>query len=176
MPPLTVFPPETPSTGGMGRACLASVFFGMAIVLPLAALAAGWIGWDWKHGAAAGGIVFLVCVLAGGIVLVTIRRPSWAAVFLPMIFGLAYNILPDFLPGGLDDTVAMTLGALLTFLLARKKQPTLSWRALIPLLAAGLFPLIGGFIPGPIDELVVTAVLTVIAWRFGKGETAPPPE
>jgi hypothetical protein len=166
MTPLEKLPSKAlPDRGGI-RTCLSILLFGLAAFLPLLALAIGWIGWDWKHGAVAAGITFLVFFLAGATPLITLRTPGWAVAFLPLFSGLGYTILPDFIPGGFDDAAALTLGALLTFIIGRKKRPGFSGRSIIPLLIAGLFPLIGGFIPGPIDEFLVTAISSYAAWRM----------
>lgn len=150
------------------RSCLGLAFIALAFFLPLVALALGWIGWDWKHGAVAAGITFLVCFLIAGILLATIRKPSWLLAFAPLLAGLAYTVLPDFLPGGIDDAAAMTLGALFTFILGYKKQGGFSGRGFLLLLLAGLFPLIGGFIPGPLDELIATGISFFLVWKIGR--------
>lgn len=163
--------------GDTAKGCLAILCFFALLILPVLALAIGWIGWDFRTGAEAGGITAAACFLLIGGLLLSIRRPSWLAVALPFLMGLGYNILPDFMPGPLGDTVVLTGGSLLTFWLWLRRQPGGTWRILGPLLLAGLYPLLGTLIPGPLDELIVAALGAMVAarqaWRPGKVAHGP---
>jgi hypothetical protein len=48
--------------------------------------------------------------------------------------------------------------------LVQKKQAGTSKWVFIPLLAAGLYALLGGFLPGPIDEFIVDSIALILAW------------
>ena len=142
------------------KTCLSVLFFASMFILPLVGLIIGWIGWDFRTGAIVALITFAVFFLLAGILLSTVKELSWIAVSLPCLFGFIYSIVPDFLPGPVDDTIVFAAGALLTFALWLRKQPEAPKWIVFPLLASSLYTLVGSFIPGPVDELLVTAIGT----------------
>lgn len=129
------------------------------MVLPLIVLSIGWIGWGLKIGMIAALVTFAFFFLLAGFLLSTLREPSRLATFLPLLFGSTYTILPDFLPGPLDDTIIFTSGALLSFSLWLRRNPDTPRWIIIPLMTASVYTLVGGFIPGPVDELLVYVIL-----------------
>jgi hypothetical protein len=149
------------------KSCLSVVFFGLAFGLPLVALAVGWLGWDFEHGAIASAITFAVLFLIGGVLLITIRAPAWVVVFLPTLLGLFYSAIPEFIPGGVDDMAVMIMGVFLTYILWLKKRPNTARWIILPLLVSGVYPFFGSFIPGPFDEMIVSAIAFGIAWIYG---------
>ncbi len=150
------------------RAWMALVFLGLALLLPVLGLALGWWQVDLKTGSLLALTIFGVNFAVSALMLVSVQHPQRWMVILPFLLGVAYNVLPDFLPGGLDDAAVMLLCAVLTYVLALRRQPGLSRAPLIPLVVAGLYPLVGGFIPLPFDELLVFAATGLAAWWMGR--------
>lgn len=129
-------------------------------VLPILVLAFGWIGWDFRTGAlAALGTLIILFVLAG-VLVSTVKDPSWIAVGMPFSFAVVYTLVPDFIAGQFDDAAVIAAGALLTFGLWLRKQPDAPKWIVFPLLFSALYTLFGGMFPGPVDELFVTAITT----------------
>jgi hypothetical protein len=135
-----------------------------SLVLPLVGLIYGW--WNWNVGAGliimAG--IFLILMVFSGFLLFHIRDLSWLSVYIPFIFGTVYGFLPDSILYSIDDAAATTVGAILSYGLALKKQPGTSKWIIIPLLAAGIYAFFGGNFLGPVDEFLVDAVALILAW------------
>lgn len=106
---------------------------------------------------------FLLLFLLGSILLYSVEDISWLTVTLPYLVGAIYGVLPDLLPIAVDDAAATTAGAIFTFLLAVHKDPRVPKWILLPLLGAGVYALLGGTIPGPLDELLVDLVALLVA-------------
>jgi hypothetical protein len=83
---------------------------------------------------------------------------------MPYIFGAVFSLLPDTIPFSIDDAVTTSTGALFTYILALRKQSKTPKWIIIPLLAAGIYAVIGGFFPGPVDEFLVDVFGLLIAW------------
>jgi hypothetical protein len=135
-----------------------------ALILPLVGLLVGWWKWNVTTGIWMMVGIFLVLTVLGGLILLRVKDLSWLGVYLPYIFGAAYGFLPDLSPIALDDAAATTAGAIFSALLALHKKPGTPKWIWIPLLAAGIYALVGGFIPGPVDEFIVDAAALVVAW------------
>lgn len=138
------------------KGCLSGVFFMFAFTLPLVGLIAGWIGWGLKIGVVAAFGTFALFFILGGIMAIFIRKPSWFIASLPLIIGMwysAFNVIP--LP--FDDVLVACAGAILSFALYLKRYNAPKW-IVIPLLASGLYTLVGEFIPTPIDEFLVAII------------------
>ena len=140
------------------KKCLSGVCVLSMFILPPVGLAIGWIGWGFSTGAIVALIAFAVCFLLAAILWAIVKEPSWITVALPFLFGCAYTILPDCIPGPIDDALVFTAGALMTFALWIKKDPDTPRWIILPLLAASLYTLVGELIPGPVDELLVTLI------------------
>jgi MFS family permease len=143
---------------------LSLFFFVGMLAFPLAALVIGWIQDGIKTGLIAGLVTFAILFVLGCLVLLTVRAPSGLVASLPVIIGMLYTLLPDFLPGPFDDTIIFTGGSLLSFMLWLRRWPGMPKWIIIPLLLASFYTLVGGFIPGPFDEILVYIVLGIISW------------
>jgi hypothetical protein len=145
------------------KSCLAVVGFLTALLLPVPVLAAGWLIWNFRTGAIAAGMSFLFFLLIAAVLLLSQNHLSWFTVALPFAFGALYSITPDVLPGPFDDTLAMGLGALLSWWLWTRMESGLPGVVLLPLLAAAAYTLFGQFLPGPFDEILVYALAAGLA-------------
>jgi len=146
------------------KTILAFVMFVGALIFPLLALLFGWWRWDATTGFVLMTIVFLAMITLGGILLLRVKDLSWVSVYMPYIFGVVYGFLPDTIPFSLDDAAATTAGSIFTFALALRKQSKTPRWIFIPLFIAGIYALLGGYIPGPVDELLVDALALIFAW------------
>ncbi len=137
---------------------LAIVGFLAALVLPVVALALGWASRDFKTGAIAGGLVFLVLFGVAIWFSLSIARPSLVNAALPFLFSAVYAVVPDVLLGPVDDAAVVTVGGLITaFQWYRSRKNTSGW-AVVPFILAGAYTLVGGPILGPLGEIIVYLV------------------
>jgi len=136
----------------------AVIFIISALVLPFFGLLGGWAWFDLQRGGEMALIIFLYYLTLSGTFLLFIREPTRWMAALPYIAGVIYSVSIDPIPGGFDDALVMGVMSLLTFILWRKRQPSLSWWAFLPLLGVAAFELIGGFVPGPVDEVLAAAI------------------
>ena len=104
------------------KTCLSAFAFIGMFVFPLAALAIGWIEWDFETGAIAALVVFLVFFLFSALLLARVKNWSWAAILMPICAGLLYALLPDAIPGPVDDAAVMTVGSVLSFIMWLRNQ------------------------------------------------------
>lgn len=146
------------------KVVLAVILFLAALILPLVGLLIGWWQWDVKTGILIMAGVFILLSIIGVLLLSRVKDLSWLGVYLPYIFGAAYGFLPDAIPLSIDDAITTSTGAILSVLLAIRKQPKTPKWILLPLLAGGIYTLFGGVIPVPVDEFLVDAAALVIAW------------
>jgi len=146
------------------KSCLAVALFAFALIFPVAALAIGWIGWDLKTGAMAALVTLGVLAVPAAALFLTVRNPSAWVSSLPMLMGMLYTILPDAVLGGFDDGAVFTLGALLSFLLWRKKEANLPIWLLVPIAVSAVYTFFGGFIPGPLDEILIYIISAAVSW------------
>ncbi|MCX5669932.1 MAG: hypothetical protein NTU94_01230 [Planctomycetota bacterium] len=140
------------------KTCLSLVCFLSMLILPPVGLAIGWIGWGFSTGAIVALIALAVCFLLAAILLAIVKELAWMTVALPFLLGFAYTILPDCIVGPFDDTAVFAAGALMTFALWVRKDPSTPKWIVLPLLAASLYTLVGELIPGPVDELLVSLI------------------
>ncbi len=153
------------------KTLLALICFVAALTLPLLGLAYGWWRWNVLTGLIIMVAIFVFFFAAGGLALTRVRDLSWLGTSLPFLFGGLYTALPDLIPLQVDDAIATTSGALLSYALAMRKQEGARWWVILPLLAAGIYAFWGSAIPGPVDEIVVNLVALLVAGA-GTRETA----
>jgi hypothetical protein len=146
------------------KTVLAVGFFVASLIFPLIGLLYGW----WKSDAVTGlifmTITFMVLSITGGFLLISVKDLSWTTVYLPYIFGAVYGFMPDAIPFSVDDAAATTAGAIFSFALSMKKESKTPRWIFIPLLIAGIYTLLGGFIPGFLDEFIVDLLALILAW------------
>jgi len=142
---------------------LALLFFIAAIVLPLIGLGIGWVNWDVETGLVLMGVTFMAFFILGGVTLYRLEDLNWLTVSLPYLFGLGYTLSPDLIPLGGDDAAVTAVGSVMAYLLALRKDPRTPKWIIVPLLLAAGYTLIGGPIPGGVDELIVNVLAVSIA-------------
>lgn len=145
------------------KTLLALICFAAALTLPLLGLAYGWWRWEVRIGLIIMVAIFIFFFAAGALALARVRDLSWLGTSLPFLFGGLYTALPDLVPLQVDDAIATSAGALLSYALALRKQEGTPWWVILPLLAAAAYALLGGTIPGPVDEIVVDLVALLVA-------------
>ncbi|MEA3349572.1 MAG: hypothetical protein U9Q82_03005 [Chloroflexota bacterium] len=145
------------------KTTFALVSFTAALTLPLIGLGYGWWRWDISTGLIIMAGIFVFFFAAGALALARVHDLSWLATSLPFLFGSLYTVMPDVIPLQVDDAVTTTAGALLSYALALRKKPNTPKWIIIPLLAAGSYALLGGALPGPVDEIIVDVVALLVA-------------
>ncbi len=132
----------------------------LAMLLPWIALAIGWAaGKNWQSGAEAMLITFAVLFLAVGILLLTVRQPTALSASLPFVGALLYTLIPNPVPVPIDAFLAMLAGSLFSYVLWIKRWPALPRWVIGPMLLCSAYNLVGGFIPGPFDEIIAYCLI-----------------
>ncbi len=139
------------------------LLFISALILPFIGLGVGWYNWDVETGLVIMVVIFFALFILGGVVLFRVRDLSWLTVSLPYLFGMGYTLSPDLIPLGGDDAAVTAVGAVMAYFLALRKDPRTPKWIIIPLLLAAAYTLIGGPIPGGIDEIIVNLLAVSIA-------------
>ena len=142
---------------------VAVVLFISALVLPLMGLGIGWYNWDVETGLVLMGVIFFTFFILGGLTLFRVRDLSWLTVSLPYLFGIGYTLSPDLIPLGGDDAAVTAVGSVMAYFLALQKDPRTPKWIIIPLLLAAAYTLIGGPIPGGLDEIIVNVLAVGLA-------------
>jgi hypothetical protein len=135
-----------------------------SLVLPLVGLVYGWWNWDLITGIVIMTLVFIFMLVGSGLLLLRISELSWFSVYLPYLFGAVYSFLPDSIVYSIDDAAATSVGAVLSYALTLRKQPNTPRWVILPLIAAGIYALFGGAIPGTGDELLIDIIAFAISW------------
>ncbi len=104
------------------KSCLSIFFFAAMFILPIVGFVVGWTQWDVRTGLIIAAVIFVLCFVAAGALIATVKQIPWLVVALPIVGALVYLVLPDIVPGPVDDGVVMTAGTLVSILLALKKQ------------------------------------------------------
>lgn len=142
-----------------GKIIIYLVAYLSLIVFPIIAYYVGWIGWDVRTGVKAALFTFLFWLVSGSAVFYLMEDVPMVPASLPFLLCLVYPFLPEYIPGPVEDTVAVAVGAILTFILWKRRKPaTPSW-LLAPMLLTAVYTLFGALIPTMIDEAVVYVLL-----------------
>lgn len=139
------------------------VLFICALILPFIGLGIGWYNWDVETGLVIMIISFFALFILGGGILFRVRDLNWLTVSLPYLFGMSYTLSPDLIPLGGDDATVTAVGSVMAYFLALRKDPRTPKWIIIPLLLAAAYTLIGGPIPGGLDELIVNLLAVSVA-------------
>jgi hypothetical protein len=149
-----------------GKIIIYLVAYVSMVVFQMAAFYIGWIGWDIHIGVKAALFTFMFWLVSGSAVFYLMEDIPMVPASLPFLLGLVYPFLPDYIPGTVEDTVVVAVGALLTFILWKRRKPaTPSW-LLGPMLLTAVYTLFGAIIPTMIDEAVVYFLLVSLVF-FG---------
>jgi hypothetical protein len=141
------------------KAALSCFAFVAMVTVPWVVLLTVWAAFNWRAGLIAAVATGLAFFLIGSLSLVLMRQPSlWMSGF-PLLAGLLYTWFPDFIPFGFDDTAVFSAGALMSAGLWFRHDRELGRRLFLPLAGAALYTLIGSFIPGPVDEIIVQGLI-----------------
>lgn len=149
--------------------CLSAAFM---LVLPVIALIIGFAGWGWRTGLVLGLFTFLIFFAGTCACFALIRKPTWFHITAPFFGAILYAGMPDFLLGPLDDAAVVAAGAIVSFALILRKYSNVPKWTLAPLLAAAVYTLIGEFLPGPVDEIIV-GMLSFGAAAYGVYSSQP---
>lgn len=164
--------PQDEVLSDSSKACLSLFYFICAVILPVIGFLIGWQGWNLKIGGYVALATFGIFIFFSGIFISIVQSPSWIMVAGPLIIGILYAAFPDPILGPFDDVAVNLGGALVTFMLWIKKQPSLPRWVIIPLLATGVYAAVGYFIPGPIDEIIV-ALIAILVAAIGAANAEP---
>jgi uncharacterized membrane protein (UPF0136 family) len=100
------------------KSCIGFIFLVAAIALGVFAWLGGWIGRDFRTGTILGIAAFMFFFVLAAYFFLKIR--DWA--LLPAVAAGIYAVLPDIIFGPEDDFIALILGALLSLLLAWRRD------------------------------------------------------
>lgn len=140
----------------------AIIFFFLALIMPVTGLIYGASRWNAFTILLVMGAIFVFLFVGGLLILTTVQDFSWMTASLPFLFSGFYTILPD-LPGSIDDATVTTAGALMTYVFALRRNETTPKWIIIPLLAAAAYTLLGGTVPGPVDEVLIDIIALLVA-------------
>jgi hypothetical protein len=142
-----------------GKIIIYLVAYVSMVVFPIVAFYVGWIGWDVYTGVKAALFTFMFWLVAGSAVFYLMEDIPMVPASLPFLLALVYPFLPDYIPGPVEDAVVVAVGAILTFILwKRRKSATPTW-LLAPMLLTAVYTLFGAIIPTMIDEAFVYILL-----------------
>ncbi len=142
-----------------GKIIIYLVVYLSLIVFPILAYYIGWIGWDVRTGVKAALFTFMFWLVSGSAVFYLMENVPLVTASLPFLLCLVYPFLPDYIPGPVDEAVVVAIGAILSFILWKRRRPaTPSW-LLAPMLLTAVYTLFGALIPTMIDEAVVYILL-----------------
>lgn len=159
------------------KSCLSCSLLLASAVLPFAALGIGWaITQDWQTSGYIMLATFGVLILAAFILMMTIANPSPLLASLPFALGLVYTLIPNPIPIPVDAVAASLIGAVFSYVLWLKRWPAMPRWLAWPMLLCCAFNIIGGVIPGPLDEIIAYfLILGNTGYRLLR-EFAPAPQ
>jgi hypothetical protein len=128
-------------------------------IFPIIAFYVGWIGWDVHTGVKAALFTFMFWLVSGSAVFYLMEEIPMIPASLPFLLCLVYPFLPDYIPGTIEDALVVGVGAILSFILWKRRKPAFPSWLLAPMLLTAVYTLFGGIIPTMIDEAVVYILL-----------------
>ena len=144
------------------KSYLSIFFFALALILPLIGGFIGWAGWEFKVGVIAATILFAVCFVLGVLFALLVQEPHWFEILTPFASGILYSVL-NLVPLPFDDILVAIAGAVASYTIALKRYADAPKWIIAPPLAAAIYTVFGEFIPGPVDELVVSLLAAAIS-------------
>ena len=142
-----------------GKIIIYLVAYVSMVVFPIAAFYVGWIGWDVHIGVKAALFTFMFWLVAGSAVFYLMEDIPMVPASLPFLLALVYPFLPDYIPGPVEDAVVVAVGAILTFILWKRRKPATPAWLLAPMLLTAVYTLFGAIIPTMLDEAFVYILL-----------------
>jgi hypothetical protein len=142
-----------------GKIIIYLIAYVSMVVFPIAAFYVGWIGWDVYTGAKAALFTFMFWLVSGSAAFYLMADLPMVPASLPFLLALVYPFLPDYIPGPVEDTVVVAVGAILTFILWKRRKPATPAWLLAPMLLTAVYTLFGAIIPTLIDEAFVYILL-----------------
>ncbi len=147
------------------KGCGSCAFMVLGVVLPVAVGAYGvaQLGWDGETAVTISvGIFFLCWIVAIGLALL-IENISWLFSFLPTLGSFVYTLVPDFIPGPIDDITVLAVGIFFSVVLIVKKiAPSY---VLLAVVVTGLYAWFSrDGIAGYVDEGIVFLVVLVLGF------------
>ncbi len=155
------------------KGCGSCAFMVLGVILPILVGSYGVAELKWDTETAvtvSGGIFFLCWIVAVGLAML-IENISWLFSFLPALGSLIYTVVPDFIPGPIDDITVVLVGIFFSIVLIVKKVAPAY--ILLAVVVSGLYAWFArNWIEGLADELVVFLVVLVLAFivssRYGR--------
>lgn len=155
------------------KGCGSCAFMVLGVILPILVGTYGVAELNWDTETAVtitGGVFFLCWIIAVGLALL-IENISWLFSFLPALGSLIYTIVPDFIPGPIDDITIVVVGIFFSVVLVVKKVAPAY--ILLAVVIAGLYTWFARhWIEGFVDELLVFLAVLVLAFivsnRYGR--------
>lgn len=148
------------------RSCGGSFLFLGMFFFALVGLVIGWLAWDLRTGAIIALVIFGVFFAVSMLTFTTIENPGAVVASLPMALSLVYNMIPN-APTGVDNTIVEAVCGLLTYFMWKRRDDRFPTWALVPFGVAAAYALLGGFIPGPFDETLVTlASVAIVVYKY----------
>jgi len=142
-----------------GKIIIYLIAYVSLVVFPIVAFYIGWIGWDVYTGVKAALFTFMFWLISGSAAFYLMEDVPMVPASLPFLLALVYPFLPDYIPGPIEDAVVVAVGAVLTFILWKRRKPaTPSW-LLAPMLLTAVYTLFGAIIPTMFDEAFVYILL-----------------
>ena len=155
------------------KGCGSCAFMILGVILPIliGAYGVSELNWDTETAVTITGGVFFVCWLIAIGLAMLIENISWLFSFLPALGSLVYTLVPDFIPGPIDDITVVIVGVFFSIMLVVKKVAPAY--ILLALVITGLYAWFArNWIEGLADELVVFLVVLVLAFvassRYGR--------
>ena len=155
------------------KGCGSCAFMVLGVILPILVGAYGVseLNWDTETAVTITGGVFFICWLIAIALAMLIENISWLFSFLPALGSLVYTLVPDFIPGPIDDVTVVIVGIFFSIMLVVKKVAPAY--ILLAVVITGLYAWFArNWIEGLADELVVFLVVLVLAFivnsRYGR--------